>query len=135
MDRLPRPLPQQVARLLWQPNRAAYGQLMGGSKRGRSCAHCGKPVGDLLGFGVCRQCGARAWPSLDYSLTWGSLRLYGAGVALLILGVIAIGAYAVSDEGRARLPELAALVGGPILIVVVGWVAYRTWYRRRYPDD
>ena len=105
---------------------------MGASKGYRRCRACGKPV---EGFGVCEHCGAPARPRLEDWFLWSNWRTYLTVPALLLLSVIAIGAYALSEEGRARLPELAAVIGGPILIVVVGWVAYRTWYRRRYPDD
>lgn len=117
---------------MWLPGRAAYGPRMGAAKRDRSCRACGKPVDR---FGTCEHCGAPAWPSLDDWLLWHNWRTYLAAAALLILGVIAIGGYAVSDAGQARLFELAAVAGGPVLIIVIGWVAYRTWYRRRYPDD
>ena len=104
---------------------------MGAPKRVRLCRACGKPVGS---FGVCEHCGA--WPSVDRWLVspsnWPS---YIAVVALFILAVIAIGAYALSEAGQARLLELALVVVGPILLFGVAWLAYRSWYRRRYPDE
>ena len=64
-----------------------------------------------------------------------NLRLYGAGAVLLIFAVVAIGQYALSEEGQARLPELALLVVGPFALAGLAWVTYRIWYRRRYPDE
>jgi hypothetical protein len=60
---------------------------------------------------------------------------YIAGVGIFILAVIAIGAYAVSEAGQARLLELTLLIVGPFAIAGLAWLAYRTWYRRRYPDE
>ncbi len=111
------------------------------------CAICGKPVGDKR-WNACDHCGAPFPYTFDeyhstgrlfgshfrWPLWWVRLQWLTVGVLIAAFGVVLVGAYAVSEEGQARLLELVLLVVGPLLIVGLAWVGYRAWYRRRYPD-
>ena len=133
----------QVVWLLWCMGPAAYAPAMPEADLDRSCGVCGKPVGRI---GTCGSCGAPVSPSLDEWLSggrswflwrrphrpWGG---YVAAAVVLVVGCVAIIQYAMSEEGWARLPEVALLIFGPLLLVGGAWLGYRVWYRRRYPDD
>ena len=91
---------------------------MARSTRSRSCTVCFKPVGQRTA-GACPHCGAWIRPSLDDELSsphWAYLLGKRPGrpwvlllylTVALVLGVVLVGTYAVSEQGQARLLELA----------------------------
>jgi hypothetical protein len=92
------------------------------------CRVCGEPVDGA----VCEYCGTGTAPpmtALAHKLLYvRPFRLVAVPVAVLA------GIYQYTVSPAADLPLLASVILGPLVLAGLAWLAYRTWYRRRYGE-